>query len=67
MKVYVVRGRHGELHVTGDDETAFNLWARSNGFDNYPEFLQEYGDECEFYENSWMLDEGGRVDRVVLE
>lgn len=67
MKVYVVQGRHGELYVTQDEEKAFTLWAETNLFDNYPDFLDEYREEFEFSEGHWFLDEGGQVNLVEVQ
>lgn len=67
MKVYVVRGRHGELYVSADSERAFTLWAETNGFDNYPDFLNEYDEEFEFSQDHWLLDEGGQVNLVKVQ
>lgn len=65
-KVYVVLGSHGEVYATTDSEKAFELWAGTNGFDNYPDFLNEYEDSFEFSEGHWFLDEGGEVQLVEL-
>lgn len=67
VKIYVVRGRHGELHATFDEDVAFTRWAESNNFDNYLDFLSEYEDEFEFSEGHWFLDEGGQVNLIDVE
>lgn len=67
MNVYVVRGRHGELYVASTSEVAFSLWAETNGFDNYADFLNEYEDDFEFSEGHWFLDEGGQVNLVGIQ
>lgn len=66
MKIYIVQGRHGELYATGESEKAFDLWAETNGYDNYAEFLAEDDFPFEFSDDHWFLDEGGQVNRVEL-
>lgn len=66
MWVYVVQGRHGELYVSDDSEKAFDLWAETNGFSNYIDFLDEWGEDFEFSENHWYLDDCGQVNRVKV-
>lgn len=66
-RIYIVRGRHGELHATFNEDVAFTRWAESNGFDNYVDFLNEYEDDFEFSKDHWFLDEGGQVNLIDTE
>lgn len=67
MKVYVVQGRHGELYVSTDSKVAFKLWAETNGFENYSDFLDQYFEQFEFSEGHWFLDEGGQINLVEVQ
>lgn len=66
MKVYVVRGRHGELEVFADSEDAFAFWAKTNRYDSFYNFLDDFTDEVEISEGHWFLDEGGQVNLVEV-
>lgn len=67
MKVYVVRGRHGELAVFADADNAFKFWAETNGYDSFADFYNEFEDEFEFSEGRWFLDECGHIDLVEVQ
>jgi hypothetical protein len=63
-EVFVVQGRHGELHVTESLWRAQKLWAQTNGYHDWFEFWKDYKEEIERSNDHFFLDEGGRVDRV---
>ena len=67
--VFVVQGRHGELHVCARMVEAWQRWAETNGYDDWEQFALDYEGQIEWSGGGrkGFLDDGGSIEWVEVE